>query len=98
MENINDFELVRVSGSTSTKSLAACIYAAMRKPEKQGMILRGVGASAFNQMGKAYAKAKIDLAEISVTLLVDIRFADVPDRDNDRETISAMEMVISKTR
>lgn len=92
-----NFELVRVSGTTSTKKLAACIFAAMRKEEKPGMILRGVGASAFNQMGKAYAKAKENLVEIGVKLSVDIRFADVPDRDHDKSTISAMELVITKT-
>lgn len=93
MEN---FELVKVSGSTSTKNLAACVFAAMRKEEKPGMVLRGVGASAFNQMGKAYAKAKQDLAGIGIKLMVDIQFADVPDRDDAKETISAMELVITK--
>lgn len=84
---------VFVGGTTSVQGLSTCIVAYATKEKRTSMKMRGIGASAINQMVKATIIAKSRLSEKGIKVYTDFYFKDVPsNRHGEGEkTISGIE-------
>ena len=69
--------VIRVGRATSTIGLSRCIYAVATKEKLSEIRLRGVGASAVNQIAKGIAKASGNLYSKGISVTTSISFQDV---------------------